>query len=112
MAAGQPLEEPAVRITSPLVATVSPPIVDYQQTRIQIRLPDGSTLTETFEKQEPLAAVRLFIQLKRGDPTGIQPFGMMTNFPRKVFQGEDYEMRLDNLGLVPSAVIIVTKSAS
>ena len=34
---------------------------------------------------------------------------LMTNFPKKVFTPEDYENSLDNLGLVPSAVLMMTK---
>lgn len=93
-------------------STVTSPPKDYKQTRIQIRLPNGTALTETFDKNEQLAAVRLFIQLKQGDETGTAPFGMMTTFPRKVFGGDDYEMTLESLGLVPSATIMVTKVAS
>lgn len=81
---------------------------DYTNTRIQIRLQDGSTLTETFGVKEQLSAVKVFIQMK----TGIEiPFGLMTSFPRKVFAEDDYEKPLEVLGLVPSAVVIVTKSA-
>lgn len=89
----------------------SPP-KDYKQTRIQIRLPNGIALTETFEKNEQLAAVRLFVQLKQGDEAGVTTFGMMTTFPRKVFGPEDFDMTLEQLGLVPSATIMVTKIAS
>lgn len=80
---------------------------DYTHTRIQIRNQDGSTLTETFEVKESLAAIRLFIQLKQGDAT---PFNLMTTFPRRVFTEEDYDKPLYLLGLVPSAVLIVTKA--
>ena len=34
---------------------------------------------------------------------------LMTNFPKKVFAPEDYENSLENLGLVPSAVLMMTK---
>lgn len=91
-------------------SVVSPP-KDYKQTRIQIRLPNGTTLTETFEKNEQLAAVRLFVHLKQGDETRTSTFGMMTTFPRKVFNEEHFEMTLEQLGLVPSATIMVTKVA-
>ncbi|KAG5674533.1 hypothetical protein PVAND_004495 [Polypedilum vanderplanki] len=110
-AAGQPpsISEPVqVPVQTP---QVTPPPKDYKETKIQIRLPNGSTLVETFDKREQLSAVRLFIQLKQGDEPGTFPFGMMTNFPRKVFTEEDYEKSLDELKLVPSAVIIVTKTA-
>ena len=37
------------------------------------------------------------------------PVKFMTNFPKKVFADDDYENTLENLGLVPSAVLMVTK---
>lgn len=80
---------------------------NYTHTRIQIRAQDGSTLTETFEVKESLAAIRLFVQLKQGSAT---PFNLMTTFPRRVFTEEDYDKPLYLLGLVPSAVLIVTKA--
>lgn len=78
----------------------------YTNTRIQVRFQNGSTLVETFDVKEPLSAVRLFVQLKQGTDN---PFALMTTFPRKVYDDEDYEKPLDVLGLVPSAVLIVTK---
>ena len=33
----------------------------------------------------------------------------MTNFPKKVFTDEDYSNSLENLGLVPSAVIMMSE---
>lgn len=97
---------------APSASIVTSPPKDYKQTRVQIRLPNGTALTETFDKNEQLAAVRLFVQLKQGDEAGVTTFGMMTTFPRKVFVDDDYEMTLEQLGLVPSATIMVTKIAS
>ena len=34
---------------------------------------------------------------------------LMTNFPKKVFSDDDYDNSLENLGLVPSAVLMMTK---
>ena len=58
--------------------------------------------------KEPLAAVRLYVQMNRTDGLS-DDFKFQTNFPRKVFTLEDNEKPLDILGLVPSAVLIVTK---
>ncbi|KAG4066019.1 hypothetical protein HA402_001266 [Bradysia odoriphaga] len=105
---GQPAPQSPVAAPAP-TATATPPTktADYTHTRIQIRNQDGSTLTETFEVKESLAAIRLFIQLKQGADT---PFNLMTTFPRRVFTEEDYDKPLYLLGLVPSAVLIVTKA--
>ncbi|KAH8278297.1 hypothetical protein KR044_010186 [Drosophila immigrans] len=91
-------------VTSP--SSVKSPPRDYTETRIQVRLQDGSTLASEFNVKEPLSAVRVFIQVKTGIET---PFALMTSFPRKLFADEDYEKPLEVLGLVPSAVIIMTK---
>lgn len=102
----KPAETPAptpATVTSPTQNTTK---TEYTHTRIQIRNQDGSTLTETFEVKESLAAIRLFVQLKQGAST---PFNLMTTFPRRVFTEEDYDKPLYSLGLVPSAVLIVTK---
>lgn len=106
-------QSPAVAPAPPAItpSTIQPQAttktVNYTHTRIQIRAQDGSTLTETFEVKESLAAIRLFVQLKQGNAT---PFNLMTTFPRRVFTEEDYDKPLYLLGLVPSAVLIVTKA--
>ncbi|XP_011314778.1 UBX domain-containing protein 1 [Fopius arisanus] len=102
--------QPAVSATSPTTPTsVAPaPKRDYNQTKIQIRLTNGETLTQSFGSKEQLSAVRLYVEMHRTDPPG--PFNLMTSFPRKVFQTDDYDAPLDVLGLVPSAVVIVQKN--
>jgi len=81
---------------------------NYTETRIQVRLTNGQTITQTFSSKEQLSAVRLYVEMNRSDATG--PFTLMTNFPKKVFSGDDFDQPLDVLGLVPSAVLIVKKS--
>uniref|UniRef100_A0AAG5CWA1 UBX domain-containing protein n=1 Tax=Anopheles atroparvus TaxID=41427 RepID=A0AAG5CWA1_ANOAO len=91
--------------TSPKPATEAK---SYTTAKIALRMMDGSQLVQTFQAGEQLAAVRLFVQLKMEAPdTG---FGLMTNFPKRVFSDEEYDMPLDKLGLVPNAVLIVTKA--
>lgn len=85
----------------------SKPSKSYANTKIQIRLQNGDTLVETFDIKEQLSAVRLFVQIKKGLD---EPFLFMTNFPKKIYTDEDYEKPLEALGLVPSAVLIVTKA--
>ncbi|CAG5074111.1 Similar to ubxn1-a: UBX domain-containing protein 1-A (Xenopus laevis) [Cotesia congregata] len=103
---------PSVPVPTPAPApapapTPAAPKRDYTETRLQIRLTNGDTLTQTFGAKEQLSAVRLYIEMNRTDPPG--PFNLLTNFPRKVFSFEDYDAPLDVLGLVPSAVVIVQK---
>jgi UBX domain-containing protein 1/4 len=111
-AAGKQAQPTTPQAPKPQVNVAPTPPKDYKQTKIQIRMPDGQTLTETFDKNEQLAAVRLFVQLKTGDETGIVPFSMLTTFPRKVFTNDDYDVTLEKLGLVPSATIMVTRGAA
>ena len=62
---------------------------------LQIRLLDGSSLTQSFGVKEPLAAVRLFVQQKSSD---FAPFHFMVSFPRKVFGEDEMETPLSALG--------------
>ncbi|XP_076655152.1 UBX domain-containing protein 1 [Halictus rubicundus] len=88
-------------------SSTTAPRKDYSETKLQIRLTNGQTLTQTFGSKEQLSAVRLFIEMNRTDETG--PFCLMTNFPKKIFGEDDYDTPLDVLGLVPASVIIVKK---
>ncbi|XP_064359330.1 UBX domain-containing protein 1 isoform X3 [Dromaius novaehollandiae] len=83
---------------------------EYDQCRIQVRLLDGTSLMQTFKAKEQLAAVRLYVELNRKDSE--EPFSLLTTFPRRVFTEEDMEKPLQELGLVPSAVLIVAKKCN
>ncbi|CAG9119543.1 unnamed protein product [Plutella xylostella] len=98
---------PPVPVTNPNPA----PKVSYDQARIQLRLPDGRTLTQTFGAKEQLAAVKLFLQMNAAEYTQEGSFKLMTSFPKKIFTADDFEKPLELLGLVPSAVIIVSKGS-
>uniref|UniRef100_A0A2A4JB84 UBX domain-containing protein n=1 Tax=Heliothis virescens TaxID=7102 RepID=A0A2A4JB84_HELVI len=100
---------------APAPAPVPPPPsapaakVTYEQARIQLRLPDGKALAHTFGAKEQLAAVRLYLQMNASEYAQQDSFKLMTTFPKKIFTTEDYDKPLDLLGLVPSAVIIVSR---
>lgn len=99
---------PAAVAKPPTPVAPVEPKKEYDQCKLQIRLTNGQTLTQTFGAHEELAAVRLYVEMNRTD--GDLPFTLMTSFPRKVFSDEDYGKPLNALGLVPSAVIILTKA--
>ncbi|XP_063861023.1 UBX domain-containing protein 1-like isoform X2 [Scylla paramamosain] len=83
---------------------------DYAQARLQIRFPSGTPLVQEFKAKEPLSAVRLWISLNW--PDGVPPetpFNLSTTFPRKIFDDEDMDKPLEVLGLVPTAVLMVSK---
>jgi len=101
----------AAAAPTPAPAAAPAPVAkkDYTECRLQIRLPDGSALTNQFGVNEELAAVRLYVDLNRKDGRSAVPFTFMTTFPKKVFSEADMRTSLQGLGLVPSAVLIVTK---
>lgn len=105
----------------------------------QVRLLDGTTLSTVFKAQEPLAAVRVYVQM---NGVNGEDFNLITPYPRRVYTDLDMEKPLRELGkstyirlindvdhrgirlsqhqsfmelslystgLVPSAVLVVTK---
>uniref|UniRef100_A0A8D0GTE6 UBX domain protein 1 n=1 Tax=Sphenodon punctatus TaxID=8508 RepID=A0A8D0GTE6_SPHPU len=102
--------EPAPTPVPPSPSQEPPTKREYDQCRIQVRLLDGTSLTQTFKAKEQLAAVRLYVELNRKDEG--EPFNLLTSFPRRVFTEEDMEKPLQELGLVPSAVLIVAKKCN
>ncbi|KAM9470544.1 UBX domain-containing protein 1 isoform 2-T2 [Clarias gariepinus] len=79
---------------------------DYDECRIQVRLMDGSALMTVFKAQEPLAAVRVYVQMNSS--VG-EDFTLLSPYPRRVYTELDMEKPLRELGLVPSAVLVVAK---
>ncbi|MGH0179080.1 UNVERIFIED_CONTAM: hypothetical protein FKN15_078543 [Acipenser sinensis] len=89
-----PVEAPP---TFPPTSQGPPPAKrEYDECRIQVRLLDGSALTSAFKAREPLAAVRLYVELNRTD--GAEEFTLLTPFPRRQFTEEDMETPLQELG--------------
>merc|ERR1711928_32306 len=109
LASSSPVASAAVVPLQPQTVPSTPK--EYKETRIQIRLTNGSTLTHIFGVKEQLASIRLYIEMNRTDvdKAGRNPFKLQTNFPRHIFTEEEYEKPLDSLGLVPSAVLIVSR---
>ncbi|XP_054758194.2 UBX domain-containing protein 1-like [Lytechinus pictus] len=103
---GVPPAQPPAAAPAPAPGS-SAPKKEYDTSRLQIRQTNGSAITQSFGAMEPLAAVRVYIELNRTDgQTGA--FSLMTPFPRKIFTLEDMEKPLKELGLVPSAVLTIT----
>lgn len=94
--------------TSPTGQGPPPTKREYDESRIQIRLLDGSTITAVFKAQEPLAAVRVYVQMNGNTPEG-QDFSLLSPYPRHLYTELDMEKPLKELGLVPTAVLVVTK---
>ncbi|KAJ8405162.1 hypothetical protein AAFF_G00321530 [Aldrovandia affinis] len=96
----------AVPTTPPENQGPPPAKKDYDECRIQVRLLDGSALTAVFKAQEPLAAVRVYVQMNGAEG---QDFTLLSPYPRRVYTELDMEKPLRELGLVPSAVLVVAK---
>ncbi|XP_056625289.1 UBX domain-containing protein 1 [Triplophysa dalaica] len=96
----------APQLSSPESQGAPPAKKDYDECRIQVRLLDGTTLSAVFKAQEPLAAVRVYVQMNGENG---QDFNLITPYPRRVYTDLDMEKPLRELGLVPSAVLVVTK---
>ncbi|KAF7661009.1 hypothetical protein LDENG_00270330 [Lucifuga dentata] len=94
--------------SSPTSQGPPPTKKEYDESRIQVRMLDGSTITTVFKAQEPLAAVRVYVQMNGNTPEG-QDFMLLSPYPRHVYTDLDMEKPLKELGLVPSAVLVVTK---
>ncbi|XP_054595110.2 UBX domain-containing protein 1 isoform X1 [Nothobranchius furzeri] len=94
--------------SSPTSQGPPPTKKEYDESRIQVRLLDGSTITAVFKAQEPLAAVRVYVQMNGNTPEG-QDFTLLSPYPRHIYTEMDMEKPLKELGLVPSAVLVVTK---
>ncbi|CAH8509139.1 unnamed protein product [Schistosoma intercalatum] len=78
--------------------------------RLHIRLPSGQSIKGEFGVNEPLSAVMLYVSQNWPnsstfiDPQSIQ---LMTSFPKQEFTSEDRNRSLLDLGLCPSAVLMV-----
>ncbi|XP_027865216.1 UBX domain-containing protein 1 isoform X2 [Xiphophorus couchianus] len=97
-------------LSSPTGQGPPPTKKEYDESRIQVRLLDGSTINAVFKAQEPLAAVRVYVQMNSNTPEG-QDFTLLSPYPRHVYTELDMEKPLKELGLVPSAVLVVTKKS-
>ncbi|XP_072840115.1 UBX domain-containing protein 4 isoform X1 [Pogona vitticeps] len=73
--------------------------------RIQFRLPDGSSFTNSFPSDAPLEEARQFAAQTVGNTYG--NFSLATMFPRREFTKEDYRKKLLDLELAPSASIVL-----
>ncbi|XP_029139264.1 UBX domain-containing protein 4 [Protobothrops mucrosquamatus] len=73
--------------------------------RIQFRLPDGSSFTNSFPSDAPLEEAHRFAAQIVGNTYG--NFSLATMFPRREFTKDDYEKKLLDLGLAPSASIVL-----
>ncbi|ESO90181.1 hypothetical protein LOTGIDRAFT_192354 [Lottia gigantea] len=75
--------------------------------RIQFRLPDGSSIPNSFPSTDTLQSVLDFITQHVGGPVTLS-----TTFPRRTFEDSDMNKTLIDLQLAPSAVLITVPKRS
>ncbi|KAJ3305407.1 hypothetical protein HDV03_001501 [Kappamyces sp. JEL0829] len=97
IAAGQAAAPPPKPAALPVASSSG-----YNESRIQIRVPSGPPLTKVFQATDALSVVYDFVkQHHQGD------FKLVQTFPRKVLDGPSLGQSLKDLGLCPSAALIV-----
>ncbi|XP_077473079.1 UBX domain-containing protein 4 [Stigmatopora argus] len=74
-------------------------------TRLQFRLPDGSSFTNQFSSQSKLQEAHEFVSKEVGNRYG--NFSMATMFPRREFSNEDLNKTFLELELAPSSSIVI-----
>ncbi|ALC43398.1 CG8042 [Drosophila busckii] len=79
------------------------------ETRLQIRLPGGLNRTKAFAASAALSSVRVYVRQELLAGSNIREFTLATSYPRREFSTEDEEKSLNELQLVPNAVILVLK---
>ena len=99
--------QPATSSTLPISSVSS-----SNECRLKIRLPNNQVLSHNFNPKEQLAAVRLYVELNRND---LEEFSEDANHqftfmfpPNTYYTEEDMSKTLFELGLCPSARLIVS----
>ncbi|KAI8841114.1 ubiquitin-related domain-containing protein [Chytriomyces cf. hyalinus JEL632] len=99
-------------IQAPVATPVQAPVAvaasaagprEYSEARIQLRLTAGGAITQVFKSSDPLSVVYEHVASQTGNAIG--SFKLVQTFPRKVL--DDQSKTLQELGLVPSAALIV-----
>ncbi|XP_044264456.1 UBX domain-containing protein 4 [Tribolium madens] len=83
----------------------SPKPVNTNTARLQFRMPDGRTATNDFASSDTLASVHAHIKANLHLP--FNNYTLSTTFPRREFTEAENSQTLLQLGLVPTAVILI-----
>ncbi|KAH8378714.1 hypothetical protein KR009_000915 [Drosophila setifemur] len=89
------------------VVTTETSVSSVDETRLQIRLPGGIHRTKIFPAAEVLATVRVYVRNEMLAGSDARDFTLATSYPRREFQLEDEVKTLNELSLVPNAVVLV-----
>lgn len=96
--------EPNASDSTPIVPSIS---TNATETRIQFKKPDGETDVKTFGRDGLFVDVRTYVEENVIVGSGIREFALATTFPRREFKSDDDGKTMFELGLVPSAVILI-----
>ena len=88
--------------THPTTPVTSKPASAYTETRLRLQLPSGP-IQKTFPIETSLFEVAAAITQEKG----FEVSSFTQNFPKKVFDTVDFGASLKELGLTPSAALIV-----
>jgi len=79
----------------------------YDECRLQFRFPGGAPpVVQAFPSSSPLSTVVAWLS-PRYPPPPSTSLHLATNFPKKVFAGEELDKSLQDLGLVPASALNV-----
>ena len=91
---------------APLPTTSGPvaskPASAYTQTRLRFQTPSGN-----IQKSFPVETTLFEVASAVSEDTGTEVQSFVQNFPKKVFDSVDFGASLKELGLIPSASLIV-----
>lgn len=97
---------PASPITVPLATTSGPvaskPASAYTEARLRLQTPSGN-----IQKSFPVETTLFEVAAALGQENGMEVQSFTQNYPRKVFDQMEFGASLKELGLVPSASLIV-----
>ncbi len=80
----------------------SKPASAYTETRLRLQTPDGNV-----QKSFPVETTLFEVAAALGQEKGLEAQSFTQTFPKKVFEQMDFGATLKELGLVPSASLIV-----
>ena len=100
-----PLQPEAVRASAAPQSPASKPASAYTDTRLRLQTSGGSV-----PKSFPVHTTLFEVAAALSKDSGIEVQSFTQNFPKKVFGKEDFGCTLKELGLVPSASLIVGES--
>ncbi|XP_068222798.1 UBX domain-containing protein 4-like isoform X2 [Palaemon carinicauda] len=103
--ASAPVQEPPGNVGA---AAAPAPVRNNTVTRLKFRLLDGSSNVAEFPAEATLADVRRHVQQHLVSSSG---FSLTSTVHQHPFTGRDNESTLSELGLVPSAILIVSNSS-